>query len=191
MAALNVQPNKRSNTKDLFPPAPLYLSPSHDKIITTPNTARTSDLPHTMRLERRRFSKRTLAAPMTKDNQEHHAQRLQHILRKLSTANTQSPNVSKPKSKLSVARTAIFPWITSVLHHLRTIHRHQKNLDLQVHHHRPTRPQAIPPTTMKSLSLLHASYPAPTLHFWEKKTLAILIFNIWTFAESWPKQATN
>jgi hypothetical protein len=35
-----------------------------------------------MRLERhelRRFSKRTLA-PMTKDNEQHHAQRLQHIL---------------------------------------------------------------------------------------------------------------
>jgi hypothetical protein len=52
------------------------------------------------------------------------------IWRKLSTASTQSPNVSRPKSKLSVARTAIFPWITSVLHHRRTIHRHQKNLDL-------------------------------------------------------------
>jgi hypothetical protein len=33
-----------------------------------------------MRLERRRFSKRTLAAPMTKDSEEHHAQHLQHIL---------------------------------------------------------------------------------------------------------------
>jgi hypothetical protein len=95
-------------------------------------------------------------------------------------------------SKFSVARTAIFPWITSGLHHRRTIHRHQKNLDLRIHHHRPTRPQAIPPTTMKFLSLLlHASYQAPTLHFWEKKTLAILIFNAWTFAEFWPKQATN